>query len=650
MGRRKAAAVALATAVSWLATWGLGGCGSDQPGGSNETGNATTNGGGGGTQSGDGGGDGGGDIGGSDGGSLPIDTSGRIQPESDLVYLGAFRLPDVSDNGTNWGYSTHGMSYRPDGDPNGPADATPGSLFAISHPWHNLAAEISIPEPVISASKNLSELPVTTMLQSFIDVTEGRQTGGLEGTTLGDIQYFPSQPGQTTDKLYWVMYVYYLPPHEGVGFGWSEPDWGNLQSAGTWRLSDFNFSATSKYLFEIPKDWADQHTPGKELAAGRFRVVNGGSIGPALHAYGPYNDNAGNPPSDGASLDAARLLYYPRLDKKLEGFSSGDNWDDGVWLTVGDKSAVVFTGPKAMRTWESGQQFYGNPTPDQCGDHGYHAAPYVGSMLFYDPADLAKVAAGEIESWTPQPYAVFNVDDLMFNRACDSARLGGAAFDRERGLLYVAEKEVDGQFNPRPLIHVWKLTDDPRLADTQAPTTPAELTTSSNVHDAVTLSWQPSTDDVHLVGYIVYREGEPIGTALTNSYTDDKVNPEGLYHYTVEAWDAVSQRSAPTAVLAVETPDGADNRMPLIHNVEVSDITATTATISWTTDEAATTELNYGVQYSGNTFDIVDPTPIRNHTVALTGLVPNKNYEYYITATDADNHTNLYHREFFNTP
>ncbi len=41
---------------------------------------------------------------------------------------------------------------------------------------------------------------------------------------------------------------------------------------------------------------------------------------------------------------------------------------------------------------------------------------------------------------------------------------------------------------------------------------------------------------------------------------------------------------------------------------------------------------------------------MRNHSVPLTGLVPNKSYEFYITATDADNHNNPYHRDFFNTP
>jgi hypothetical protein len=204
-----------------------------------------------------------------------------INPESDLEYLGAFRLPDEESNGTSWSYGGHGMGYYPEGDPSGPADGYPGSLFGISHPYQNFVSEFSIPAPLISPDKNVDDLPVTTTLQPFADVTAGRQTGGLTGSTLGDIQYYPRQGDQTSDKLYWVMYEYYLPDPEETWHGWCELDFSNLQSQGVWRLDDFPSAATSRYLFDIPETWADAHTPGKYLAAGRYRMVNNGSWGPA---------------------------------------------------------------------------------------------------------------------------------------------------------------------------------------------------------------------------------------------------------------------------------------------------------------------------------------------------------------------------------
>ena len=56
-----------------------------------------------------------------------IPYSGLIQPD-DLEYVGFFRLPEPS-GGSDWDYSGHGLTYFPDGDPEGASDGFPGSLF-----------------------------------------------------------------------------------------------------------------------------------------------------------------------------------------------------------------------------------------------------------------------------------------------------------------------------------------------------------------------------------------------------------------------------------------------------------------------------------------------------------------------------------------
>ena len=71
----------------------------------------------------------------------------------DLVYKGAFRLPGGS-NGSNWEYSGYAMTYYHDGDPTGPNDRYPGSIFAIGHDHQQYVSEISIPVPVILKNKN----------------------------------------------------------------------------------------------------------------------------------------------------------------------------------------------------------------------------------------------------------------------------------------------------------------------------------------------------------------------------------------------------------------------------------------------------------------------------------------------------------------
>ena len=88
----------------------------------------------------------------------PADLSTSLVNPDELVYLGAFRMPEIADE-LGWGYSGYAMTYYPQGDPQGTDDGFPGSLFVLGHDHNQNVGEISIPKPVISESKNPSELP-----------------------------------------------------------------------------------------------------------------------------------------------------------------------------------------------------------------------------------------------------------------------------------------------------------------------------------------------------------------------------------------------------------------------------------------------------------------------------------------------------------
>ena len=64
----------------------------------------------------------------------PPSSDELIQPEN-LTYLGAFRLPaDAPDEiGWKWSNWSSGLTYYPDGDPDGESDGYPGSLFGVGH-------------------------------------------------------------------------------------------------------------------------------------------------------------------------------------------------------------------------------------------------------------------------------------------------------------------------------------------------------------------------------------------------------------------------------------------------------------------------------------------------------------------------------------
>ncbi len=89
--------------------------------------------------------------------------------------------------------------------------------------------------------------------------------------------------------------------------------------------------------------------------------------------------------------------------------------------------------------------------------------------------------------------------------------------------------------------------------DTQPPTAPANLHTTSVTSGSVALAWDPATDNVGVTGYDVYRDGSPVATVTGTSAVDSGVAAGTTYTYTVKARDAAGNTSDP-ATLPVTTP------------------------------------------------------------------------------------------------
>ncbi len=79
--------------------------------------------------------------------------------------------------------------------------------------------------------------------------------------------------------------------------------------------------------------------------------------------------------------------------------------------------------------------------------------------------------------------------------------------------------------------------------DTQAPSAPAGLIASAVSASTVALTWNPATDNLGVVGYEIYRDGNPVGTVNTLSFTDIGLTENTAYAYTVKAFDAAGNSS-----------------------------------------------------------------------------------------------------------
>jgi len=81
-----------------------------------------------------------------------------------------------------------------------------------------------------------------------------------------------------------------------------------------------------------------------------------------------------------------------------------------------------------------------------------------------------------------------------------------------------------------------------------------------------------------------------------------------------------------------------DDIPPVISDIATSDITDTSATITWTTDEASDSEVNYGISMALGTIES-DLTMVSMHSVTLTGLAPKTTYYYEVESTDSSVNT-----------
>lgn len=86
------------------------------------------------------------------------------------------------------------------------------------------------------------------------------------------------------------------------------------------------------------------------------------------------------------------------------------------------------------------------------------------------------------------------------------------------------------------------------LGDSEAPTAPADLTSSAVTASGATLTWTASTDDVAVTGYVVYQVNGSTSTAVawptTTTYALTGLTGETAYKYEVAAVDRAGNVSA----------------------------------------------------------------------------------------------------------
>lgn len=224
------------------------------------------------------------------------------------------------------------------------------------------------------------------------------------------------------------------------------------------------------------------------------------------------------------------------------------------------------------------------------------------------------------------------VKSLLFNNVDDKGTVG---WDQYFGY---------GRVNAQKVVAAAKnLVGAP---DTTAPTAPTNLTATATSSSEIYLTWTASTDDVGVASYQVYRNNAKVATTTSPRYTDTGLLAATPYSYYVTAADAAGNVSGPSNTATKTT---LNEGLSFVLGPSVSAKTANSATISWTTNKAATAVIKYGTSKNNLNLSASAVTAATSQSVTLTGLTKGTAYYYIVTVTASDGTTASSVRSSFRT-
>jgi len=126
----------------------------------------------------------------------------------------------------------------------------------------------------------------------------------------------------------------------------------------------------------------------------------------------------------------------------------------------------------------------------------------------------------------------------------------------------VASFDTNGN-NSEPSTPVSGTTDAP-VIDTTIPTAPTDLTLTVVSSSRIDMTWTPSTDNVGVIGYRVFRGATLVATRFSTDFSDTGLSASTNYTYTVDAFDLAGNFSDPSASQNATTSSATDTQKPTI--------------------------------------------------------------------------------------
>ncbi|MDP9050626.1 MAG: fibronectin type III domain-containing protein [Acidobacteriota bacterium] len=128
----------------------------------------------------------------------------------------------------------------------------------------------------------------------------------------------------------------------------------------------------------------------------------------------------------------------------------------------------------------------------------------------------------------------------------------------------------------------------------------------------------------------------PLQAALTGSHGVilTGLNPSTTYYFVAQSTSA-NGAIGYSPVMTFNTTAPAPVFSPAISNVLASGISNTTATITWTTDQPSTSQVNFGTTTGFGSASPLNPTLMTSHTVTLIGLTAGTTYDFDVVSANS---------------
>ena len=367
-------------------------------------------------------------------------TAPLIQ-QADIVYQGAFALPNGTLGTSTFEYGGHGLTVY--------LDPSTGkeTLFMEGHAQNpGNVAQVEVPSSFVKSSDQTA-LPKAKVLQNF--------------STIGNLSSIDPNNQFNPNFMYGLM-AYGGRLIVGASNSYSSSQVSSHGALSSLNLATGKFSgfftmnavapvrATGGPMTMIPSEW--QAALGGPALTGEccISIISTTSSGPSVTVFNPANVGTG-------TLSGTTVLYYP-LPTPVCGSTGCEASTNEIFnLTTRVGGMAFVPGTRSLLFFGGhgyGKYCYG--TAAECGNDtampdvkGPHAQPYRYQVWAYDVNDLVAVKNGSKTTAQPKPYGLWTLSGMANS---GNPNIAGAAYSPTTGRVFIAQ-----DYGSNPRIEVYQI-------------------------------------------------------------------------------------------------------------------------------------------------------------------------------------------------